>query len=91
MGLGSCICLRSLRVHVEMAGRIDGGDNSCDSVRSPTKPVRTSGARGVVREHTSEEEGADDGVKGEYEIARNKRVAELQERLKPVQEAARAL
>ena len=90
-GLGSCILLRGMSVQIEMAGRKDGCDYSTDSVRSPTKPVLSSAARGVESVHTSYVKGACDVEKGEYERARDKRVAEIQEMFKPVQEAARAL
>ena len=62
-----------------------------DPVRSPIKPTATSGERIVESVHTSDEEVGGDPVKGEYEMARDKRVAEIQEMFKPVQEAARAL
>ena len=74
-----------------MAGREELCDYSMDSVRSPIKPALTSAARSVESVHTSDEEAAGIQLKGEYELARDKRVAEIQQMFKPVQEAARAL
>ena len=59
-----------------MAGREELCDYSMDSVRSPIKPALTSAARSVESVHTSDEEVAGIQLKGEYELARDKRVAE---------------
>lgn len=74
-----------------MAGKRDLIDYSTDYVRSPIKRIRTSAARAVESVHTSDDEFVGDTVKGEYELAREKRVAEIQQMFKPVQEAAKAL
>ena len=73
-----------------MAGREDLCDYSMDSVRLPKKPALTSAAS-VESGHTSDVEIAGGLVKGEYEMARDKRVAEIQEMFKSVQEATKAL
>lgn len=74
-----------------MAGRKDGEAYSTDSVRSPVKHDLNSAARVGYSVHTSDVEVLGDVEKGEYEMARDKRVAEIQAMFKPVQEAARAL
>lgn len=74
-----------------MAGRTELPDNSMDSVRSPLKSAQQNYAKNDESIHTSNVDGGDDPVKGEYEMARDKRVAALQEMFKPVQEAANAL
>jgi hypothetical protein len=76
----------------EMSGREEPCDYSMDSVRSPVKPAVCSHAQNAGSVHTSDVEVADGLVeKTEYEIARDVRVAKIQEMMKPVQEAAKAL
>lgn len=74
-----------------MAGREKGCDYSIDSVRSPIKPALNSVATNVESLHTLNVEVVAGLVKGEYEMARDKRVAEIQAMFRPVEEAARAL
>jgi hypothetical protein len=81
-------------VHIpgEMTGREEPCDYSMDSVRSPLKPAFCSYAKKVGSEHTSDVEVPEGSMeKTEYEIARDVRVAKIQEMMKPVREAARAL
>ena len=66
-------------------------DYSGDSVGSPIKthvPHKLNISESV---HTSAEVAGDCQSKGSYETARDKRVAELREMFKPVQDAAIAL
>ena len=74
-----------------MAGREKGCDYNIDSVRSPIKPALNSAATNVESLHTLNVEVAAGLVKGEYEMARDKRVAQIQAMFRPVEEAARAL
>lgn len=62
-----------------------------DYVRSPLKVSLNSVAKNSESVHTLNVDGVDSPVKGECELARDKRVAEIQEMFRPVQEAARAL
>lgn len=74
-----------------MVGREKGCDYSIDSVRSPIKHALNSVATNVESLHTLNVEVVAGLVKGEYEMARDKRVAEIQAMFRPVEEAARAL
>lgn len=74
-----------------MAGREKGCDYNIDSVRSPIKPTLNSVATNVESLHTLNVEVVAGLVKGEYEMARDKRVAQIQAMFRPVEEAARAL
>ena len=63
-----------------------------DSVRSPLKHGVCSSAKILGSVHTSDVEPVDVVVeKTEYEIARDVRVAKIQEMLRPVQAATKAL
>jgi hypothetical protein len=66
-------------------------EHSLNSVQSPLKPRHNEGARMGQSSHTCGVEAGEDALKGEYERARDKRVAALQEMLKPVQTAATSL
>jgi hypothetical protein len=66
-------------------------EHSLNSVQSPLKPRQNEGAQKGDRGHTSGVDVGEAALKGEYERARDKRVAALQEFLKPVQSAANAL
>ena len=92
MGLGSVVFNGEIQVSGEMSGREEPCDYSMDSVRSPSKPGICSYAKILGSVHTSDVEVAAVVVeKTEYEIARDVRVAKIQEMLKPAQEAAKAL
>jgi hypothetical protein len=62
-----------------------------DYVRSPLKVSLNNVAKNSESVHTLNVDGVDNPVMGEYELARDKRVAKIQEMFRPVQEAARAL
>ena len=74
-----------------MGGSGDVPEHSLNSVQSPLKPRNNEGANRGESSHTFGVVQADAALKGEYELARNRRVAALQEFLKPVQTAATAL
>lgn len=69
----------------------DGQQQSLNSVQSPLKIPHTTAPKLQGSEHTLCVDEGDEGVKGDYELARDRRVAALQEFLRPVQTAATAL
>ena len=74
-----------------MVGQTTHCDKSVDSIRSPLKQSLNSASKNDKSIHTLNVCGDDDSVKGEYEMARDKRVAEIQKMFRPVHEATRAL
>lgn len=66
-------------------------EQSLTSVQSPLKPRQNEGAKKGDSGHTWGVDVGEASLKGEYEVARDKRVAALQELLKPVQTAATSL
>ena len=74
-----------------MEGDTDVREHSLNSVQSPLKPRHNGGAKMGQSSHTCGVDAGEAAVKGDYELARDKRVAALQEMLKPVQTAATAL
>ena len=74
-----------------MGGSADAVEHSLNSVQSPLKPCNNEGAKIRDSSHTFGVDGGEDAAKGEYELAHDRRVAALQEYLKPVQTAATAL
>ena len=66
-------------------------DHSLNSVQSPLKPRQNEEAQKGDGGHTFGVDVGEAAFKGEYERARDKRVAAMQEFLKPVQTAATAL
>ena len=74
-----------------MEGDPDVREHSLNSVQSPLKPRHNEGANMGQNSHTCETDAREDTLKGDYERARDKRVAALQEMLKPVQTAATTL
>ena len=74
-----------------MGGSADPVEHSLNSVQSPLKPRNNEGTKRGESSHTCVVEGGEATLKGDYEIARDRRVAALQEYLKPVQNAATAL
>ena len=74
-----------------MASTADGCEHSINSVQSPLKPPLSSAPKMGGSVHTLSVDGGDGPLKGDYELARDRRVAQLQEMLRPVQTAATAL
>ena len=74
-----------------MEGETDVRETSYNSVQSPLKPRHYEGAKKGESSHTFQEDVGEATPKGEYEKARDKRVAALQEFLKPVHNAATTL
>ena len=72
-----------------MGGSIDATEHILNTVQSPLKARNNEGAK--KGESTFAVEGGEAALKGEYELARDRRVAALQEYLKPVQAAATTL
>ena len=66
-------------------------DYSGDSVGSPLKTPVTNKLNPSESIHTCAEDAGDCQSKGSYETTRDKRVAELREMFKPMQEAAKSL
>ena len=64
---------------------------SSHSVQSPLKTTLITGAKITGSVHTLAVEEGEATLKSDYELARDRRVAALQEILKPVQKAATAL
>ena len=69
----------------------DVQEHSLNSVQSPLKPRNNEGGKKGESSHTFGVDVDDAALKGDYELARDRRVAALQEFLKPVQTAATAL
>jgi hypothetical protein len=69
----------------------DQREHSLNSVQSPLKPKYKESAKKAECSHTEGVDVGEAALKGEYELARDKRVAAIQEFLKPVQTAATAL
>ena len=78
-------------VEAKMGGSADAVEHSLNLVQSPLKPRNNEGAEIRDSSHTFGEEGGEAAAKGEYELARDRRVAALQEYLKPVQTATTTL
>lgn len=74
-----------------MAETTDDQQQSYNSVQSPLKPRHNEGGQKGEKAHTDSLDVGEAAFKGEYELARDKRVAALQEYLRPVQTAANAL
>lgn len=74
-----------------MAESGDAPEQSLNSVQSPLKPRHNEVTKQVEASHTLGVEVADAAVKGDYELARDRRVAAIQELLKPVHQASTAL
>ena len=79
------------RGSVEMDITGDDIQHSLNSVQSPLKTYNTSAPTMGVSEHTLEVDEGDGELKGDYEQARDRRVAALKEFLRQVQTAATAL
>lgn len=74
-----------------MSGEGAVGKHSGESIRLPLKIPVTKTSKPVESVHTLSEDTGDCQSKGSYETARDRRVAELKEMFKPVQEAAKTL
>lgn len=74
-----------------MEGEADVREHSYNSVQSPLKPLHNEGAKKGESSHTCRVDAGEAALKGDYELARDKRVAAIAEFLKPVQTAATAL
>lgn len=74
-----------------MGGSADAVEHSLNSVQSPLKHRNNEVSKRGESSHTFAVEGGEAALKGDYELARDRRVAALQEYLKPVQTAATAL
>ena len=74
-----------------MGGSADVVEHSLNSVQSPLKPRHIEGEKKGDDTHTLEGDAGEAAHKGDYELARDKRVAAIAEFLKPVHNAARAL
>jgi hypothetical protein len=62
----------------------DVPEQSLNSVQSPLKPRHNEAAKMGESSHTFGVDVQETALKGEYELARDKRVASLQQFLKPV-------
>lgn len=82
---------REFQSIVEIAGRAYLCDYSMDSEQSPLKLALNSAAKNTESVHTLNVDGSHGPMKGEYEMAHNKCVAEIHEMFKPVQETTKAL
>jgi hypothetical protein len=74
-----------------MEGETDVREHSLNSVQSFLKPRHNEGAKKGESSHTFGVNAGEAALKGDYELARDKRVPALQEFLKPVQTAITAL
>lgn len=75
---------------MEMTGD-DQRQQSLNSVQSPLKIPHSTEPKVGGSEHTLCVDEGDEARKGDYELARDRRVAALQELLRPVETAATAL
>lgn len=80
-----------LHSQISMDGSTDLPEHSLNSVQSPLKPKHNEAAKKGECSHTFGVDVGEAALKGEYELARDKRVAALQQFLKPVQTAATTL
>ena len=90
-GKGLGWCKGDFAFKGEMEGETDVRETSYNSVQSPLKPRHNEGAKKGESGHTFVVDAGEAALKGDYEIARDKRVAAIAEFLKPVQTAATAL
>ena len=74
-----------------MAGSADVREHSLNSMQSPLKPPLNSAAKKGESVHSFGVDVGDAPLKGDYELARDRRVAAIQEFLRPVQTAATIL
>lgn len=74
-----------------MAGGVDLSNYNSPFVHSPLKTPLNNVAQKGDSVHTFGVDVGDGPAKGSYELARDKRVAEIQQLFRPVHEAATAL